>query len=174
MKFHLLVWLVSSVFIIHDFEEIIVVEKWLLKNEKELLMTIPIKFHNYFNRIFPKKSSVFACAVLVEYIGLLGCIFLSIFNHYHEWSIIGILGVVSILFLHSFTHIGQMVVLKRYTPGVWTAIFVVIPFSVYFYDFVLPHDIVHWKLIGLSIPAGFVLVPCLNQFGLWLGKKIEF
>lgn len=174
MKFHLLVWLVSSVFIIHDFEEIIVLEKWLIKNENELLMTIPMKFHNYFNKLFPKKTSSFACAVLVEYIGLLGCIFLSLFANYHEWSTIGILAVVSILFLHSFTHIGQMVLLKRYTPGVLTAIFVVIPFSVYFYEFVLSHDIVQWKLIWLSLPTGFVLVAFLNQLGLWLGKKIEF
>ncbi|MFD2617844.1 HXXEE domain-containing protein [Terrilactibacillus laevilacticus] len=173
MDFSSLIWLVLSVFIIHDFEEIIVVEKWLNKNEKRILSVLPKRFHGYFNRVFPRHTAGFSVAVLVEYIGILFMVFLALWGQEYEWSIVGILSVVSILFLHSFTHLAQAIVLKGYTPGVLTAIILLIPFCIYFFSYVLQMGLINWMMILISVPVGVVLTLFLNQLGLFLGKQLE-
>jgi len=167
-----LIWLVSCVFIIHDFEEIIVMERWLQKNEKDLLTKIPLKFHSYFQKFFPKNTAGFALGVLVEYVVIMICTFNAIFDRQHEWAVIGVLSIVSILFLHCFTHIGQSIMLKRYTPGVFTASILLIPFSLYFYYFGLTYQIIDWRMISLSVPIGIMIFILFNQIGLFLGKKL--
>jgi len=168
-----LIWLVSSVFIIHDFEEIIVIERWLQKNEKELLTKIPKTFHSYFQKIFPKHTAGFALAVLVEYIVILLFTIIAIFVKQNYWSVIGILSIVTLLFLHCFTHISQSIILKRYTPGVFTAIVLLIPFSLYFYYVDLTHQMINWRMIWISLPIGVVIFVLFNQLGFFLGKKLE-
>ena len=168
-----LIWLVSCVFIIHDFEEIVVMERWLQKNEKDVLTKLPLKFHSYFQKLFPKHTAGFALAVLVEYIVIMICTFIAIFEKQHEWAVIGVLSIVSILFLHCFTNIGQSIMLKSYTPGVFTAIILLIPFSLYFYHYVLTHQMIDWRMIWFSVPIGIIILVTFNQLGLFLGKKLE-
>lgn len=173
MDYSSLIWLVLSVFIIHDFEEIIVMERWISKNEGKLLNVLPQRFHGYFQRTFPRKTAGFAIAVLLEYFGILFTVFIALFGKQYEWSVVGILGIVSILFLHSFTHLTQSMILKIYTPGVLTAIVLLIPFCIYFYSYVLSKDITNWVMIWYSIPVGVLLALFFNQIGLLLGKKLE-
>ncbi|WP_251549200.1 HXXEE domain-containing protein [Neobacillus muris] len=173
MTITVLIWMVASIFILHDFEEIITVESWFKKNEKELFHAVPKRFHSYINRIFPRHTAGFALAVLVEYIGILIVTFLAVFGLRENWTLLGILSVVTILFLHSFSHIGQCLFFKRYTPGVVTSIFLVIPFSVYFFHFTLSEEFIDWRMIWWSIPMGVILVFVFNQAGLALGKKLE-
>jgi hypothetical protein len=167
-----LIWLVPSVFIIHDFEEIIMVENWLKNNEKDVLMIIPARFHDYFAKVFPKNTAGFSVAVLVEYIGILAATIVAVTGNGNPMKLIGTLAVVTILFLHCFTHIVQSVILKRYTPGVITAIVLLVPFSVYFYHYFLSKQFITWNMIWLSIPLGIILVVVLNQSGLLLGKRL--
>ncbi|WP_462409315.1 HXXEE domain-containing protein [Neobacillus sp. Marseille-QA0830] len=173
MTITVLIWLVASVFILHDFEEIITVEGWLKKNEKDVLKVVPKRFHPYINRVFPHGTAGFSVAVLVEYIGILQVTFLASYGHGEGWTFLGILSVVTILFIHSFTHIGQCLLFKKYTPGVVTSIILVIPFSIYFFHFLLSGHFIDWKMIWWSIPIGAVLMLLFNQVGLALGKAIE-
>jgi hypothetical protein len=167
-----LIWLVPSVFILHDFEEIIVMENWLKKNEKDLLTKIPSRFHGYFHKVFPTSTAGFSVAVLVEYVGILVATIIAVTGKEPHWRLIGTLAVVTILFLHCFTHIAQAVYLKRYTPGVFTAIVVLVPFSLYFYNYFLSKQLITWNMIWVSIPLGMILVAILNQFGLFCGKRL--
>lgn len=173
VKLSILIWLVSSVFILHDFEEIIVIEKWLRKNEKDLLNVIPERFHSYFYKVFPRNTAGFAVAVLLEYIEIMALTLIAASGTGNAWNFLGVLAVVSILFLHCFTHIGQAILLKRYTPGVLTAIILLIPFSLYFYHYFLSKQIINWIMIWISLPIGVILVAILNQLGLILGKRLE-
>ncbi|MBS4211795.1 HXXEE domain-containing protein [Neobacillus rhizophilus] len=173
MTLTILIWAVASVFIIHDFEEIIVMEGWLKRNEKDILKVLPKRFHNYFIRVFPRHTAGFALAVLVEYIGILLTIILAMGGAAKHWTLIGILSVVSILFIHSFTHICQAIILRRYTPGVATAVILLIPFCLYFYQFALVIEAIDWPMIWISIPVGVILVVFFNQVGLIWGKRLE-
>jgi len=143
------------------------------KKRKDVLTKLPLKFHSYFQKLFPKHTAGFALAVLVEYIVIMICTFIAIFEKQHEWAVIGVLSIVSILFLHCFTNIGQSIMLKSYTPGVFTAIILLIPFSLYFYHYVLTHQMIDWRMIWFSVPIGIIILVTFNQLGLFLGKKLE-
>ncbi|WP_052352788.1 HXXEE domain-containing protein [Neobacillus dielmonensis] len=174
MTITVLIWMVASIFILHDFEEIITVEGWLSKNKEDVFQIVPKRFHQYINQVLPRSTAGFSVAVLVEYIGIVIVTFLAIFGQGEDWTLLGILSVVTILFIHSFTHIGQFLYFKRYTPGVVTSIILVIPFSIYFFYYTLSRDFIDWAMIWWSFPIGFVLMLILNQVGLALGKIIEF
>lgn len=47
----LLVWLFPIIFAIHDFEEIIVVEKWIAKNKQDLVHKLPKRAKNFLKKI---------------------------------------------------------------------------------------------------------------------------
>ncbi|MGE8207805.1 HXXEE domain-containing protein [Heyndrickxia sp. NPDC080065] len=62
--------------------------------------------------------------------------------------------LLAIFFLHAFTHLGQAIYLKSYTPGVMTSIILILPYSFYTYYRLLSSDIITttdlvWS--GLSI-----------------------
>ncbi len=61
---HTLIWLFPIFFIIHDFEEIIMVEKWLTKNRNKLYERLPAKIADRIVKQFSMSTAQFAVAVL--------------------------------------------------------------------------------------------------------------
>lgn len=59
-----LIWLFPIIFIIHDFEEIILIEKWLHHNCHKLYERLPPKIANKVVKQFSMTTAQFAVAVL--------------------------------------------------------------------------------------------------------------
>lgn len=153
----MLVWLFPIIFAIHDFEEIIVVEKWITKNKQDLVHKLPKRAKNFFEKNFAMKTDQFSIVVFAEFIIISLAtlfVFLNGFTGFYKWFY---LGLFAVLFLHSFTHIGQAILLRRYTPGVITSIFLLIPYGLWFYKVVLHKNMISYSDIWISIPVGTVL-----------------
>lgn len=153
----LLIWLFPIIFGIHDFEEIILIEKWVSKNKKDLMKILPIRASSFFEKNFAQKTNQFSLVVFVEFL-LISLstilVFLNGFNGGYKWLY---LGLYSVFFLHSFTHIGQTILFKRYTPGVITSILLNIPYGIWFYSVLLENNTLVIRDIWMSILIGILL-----------------
>ncbi|MBS4174606.1 HXXEE domain-containing protein [Bacillus sp. FJAT-49736] len=157
----LLVWLFPIIFAIHDFEEIIVVEKWITKNKQNLVQKLPQRAKSFFEKNFAMKTYQFSIVVYVEFVIISFATVIVYLNGFFGISKWLYLGLFAVLFLHSFTHIGQAILLKRYTPGVLTSIFLLIPYGLWFYYVLLQKNLISLQDIGISIPVGVILFTLL-------------
>ena len=160
-------WLFLAVFMIHDLEEIIWIEPWFKKNYKKVAHAIPGTAQSLLKSMASITSSQFAVAVGIEFILFIPITFWA--AEYHQFFIF--IGVNSILFLHVFTHIGQSLYVKMVTPGVITAILIVLPYSVYLFYRLLNESLIDWNLILQSIPIGLIVLPVV-LVGHFIGKRI--
>ena len=65
-------------------------------------------------------------------------------------------------FLHTFTHVGGSLILRRYTPGVITAILVVLPASIIIYTNIFNLGLLDWQQAAWTSLAGIaVFIPLL-------------
>jgi uncharacterized membrane protein YeaQ/YmgE (transglycosylase-associated protein family) len=69
-----------------------------------------------------------------------------------------------IFFAHVFTHIGQALYLKKYTPGVITSIIIVLPYSSYAYYRFLKEQVISGTDILWSMIGAIILLPILFHF----------
>jgi hypothetical protein len=164
---HTLIWLFPVFFMIHDFEEIIWVESWTEIHVETLYATVPKPFKRVVKSFHGMKSSQFAVAVALEFIIFLPVTLMaSDFHHYLLF-----IGFNLILFLHVFTHLGQSLLLKMYTPGVVTAVFVLPPYTFYLFHRFAHAGILHWGNAWISLLAAMPLLPII-LLGHRLGKLI--
>ena len=108
-----LIWIFPIMFILHDFEEIILVEKWMSENLKKICERLPTKIANEVIKQFSMTTAQFAVAVLVIFLFVSGSTIMA--NQYlFKGSFVYIypfIMVTLIFFLHAFTHIAQSIFL---------------------------------------------------------------
>lgn len=167
MSTQTLVWLFIVVFVLHDLEEIIWVEAWIKKNKSHVIHTVPKRFKKPLNKMFNITSGQFAFAVLLEFIVFIPFTYIAA---EHEKFFI-FLSFNSLFLLHVFTHLGQSLYLKMYTPGVISAVICVLPYTLYMFYRMLSEELVSWNEVLLSIPVGLLVVPIV-LLGHELGRKL--
>ncbi|MFD1775040.1 HXXEE domain-containing protein [Paenibacillus rhizophilus] len=152
-----LLWLFPVLFMFHDFEEILTVEKWAENNRDKVLAAMPPFARKALLPSLHCGTRQFAQDVLYVYSVIVASTLLAVlFSVYLPF-----LAALSLFFLHSFTHAFQALYLKRYTPGVWTAILIALPYSAYaFYRF-LDGGAADWSDIGSSLIVLLVIGPPL-------------
>ncbi|MGE7931608.1 HXXEE domain-containing protein [Viridibacillus arvi] len=74
-------------------------------------------------------------------------------------------------FLHAFTHIGQSVILRSITPGVFTSLIVIIPYSIILYRSLLVNKVFTWEIIFVCLPFCLLIIP-FALLAHWVGKKV--
>ena len=74
------------------------------------------------------------------------------------------LSIVSILFVNSYFHIKGVIILKRYSPGVITSIFIYIPLTVYGYWYFLSTNQVPFitGILCFSVGIAYQLISTYN------------
>jgi hypothetical protein len=162
-----LMWLFLAAFMIHDFEEIIVVESWMKKNYQRIHKLVPGSIGRIMSGMSDIKSSQFAVAVFIEFIFFIPVTYLAVEHH----NYILFVGVNAVLLIHVFTHLGQSIYLKSYTPGVITGLIVVLPYSLYLFYRMLNEELVSMKEILMYAPSGLILIP-LVMLGHKVGKIV--
>lgn len=156
-----LIWLFIAVFMVHDLEEIIFVENWMKKNRDTMEHKIPRWFQTRMKSITSITSSQFAVAVSFELIFFIPFTYLAA----ERQSYLLFMGFNALMFAHVFTHIGQSIFMRRYTPGVVTAVLLSLPYSSYLFYRLLDADIASWPEIWLSLIVGLVTVGPLVLLG---------
>ncbi len=145
-----LIWLFPIVFILHDFEELLLFEPWLKKNASFILDRIknkvPAFLEGQLNTVLKKSTTQFALPISLIFI--LTCISSLLAAEYGKYSFFLIAS--SLFFLHGFMHIGQAIFLRRYVPAIITTVFIIIPYGV----------VLFWSLIVsgiIGIPSLFII-----------------
>ncbi|WP_339821525.1 HXXEE domain-containing protein [Paenibacillus sp. FSL R7-0216] len=161
-----LVWLFLVAFVIHDMEEMIWVGPWAKRNRQKAVAAVPARMRRSLTQILTINSSQFAVAVLLEFIVFVPFTLMAA----EQGRFFIFLSINSLFFLHVFTHVAQSLYLKMYTPGVVTAVLIVLPYSLVLFDRLLSDNLVTWGEILLSVPVGLLVVP-LVMVGHELGKR---
>ncbi len=142
------------VFMVHDFEEILTVEKWTKQNKKKVFALLPKKLHRFFWSSFHINTLEFAKDVFWIFLAVTAAALIAVLFQWYGFFLI----FLAIFFSHVFTHFGQSVLFKGYAPGVWTSLFLVLPYSLYTYYRLLHERAVQWEdlfwsFIGMTAAA---------------------
>ena len=117
---HSYIWLLPVIFIFHDMEEIVGVEKWIRNNYKFIIEKYPRAeklMHVYRN----VTTSAFAAAVYEELIILIIICMTADLTDITFFDGLWFGGLVGFT-LHLIIHIGQAVLIRRYIPSLITSI----------------------------------------------------
>ena len=153
-------WLFPILFMFHDFEEILTVEKWTKQNKEQVLAVLPKSIRKYFYSSFQMTTVQFANDVFWIFLTITTATCLAvIFSFYYIF-----LMLLFIFFAHVFTHLGQAFYLRKYTPGVITSIILVLPYSSYTYYRLLKEQVISGTDILWSTIGAFIIVPILFLF----------
>lgn len=158
-----LIWLFLAAFMIHDFEEIIRIEPCFRKHHTTIFAKVPARFHKDLHSLSEMTASQFAVAVCLEFIVFIPCTFSAA----ELGNYLLFLGYNSMLLLHVFMHIGQAIFIRKWVPGVVTALTITLPYSMYLFYRLLKENVVEPSDIFMSIPLGLTLIPIV-----WIGHKL--
>jgi hypothetical protein len=168
-----LIWLFPIVFIIHDFEEIIMLEAWVKNNSNEVLKKLPRKWANRVAKQFSMSTAQMAVAVLFIFIIVSSVTFMA--NQFLISGPFGNINFFTVLILtfliHVFTHVVQSLFFRSITPGVITSIFLVLPYSLIMLQTLLNHQLISWKIIMVSLPFVLLMLP-ITLCAHWIGKRV--
>lgn len=167
-----LIWLFPIVFILHDFEEIIMAEKWLQRNAIIINEKLPPKLAERVLKQFSMSTAQFAVAVLVIFLFVSSSTFMAsqymnhgVFANIHYFTVL-----MMIFFIHVFTHIGQSIWTRSITPGVITSVMIVLPYSTVMIYSLLKNEIITWHTMMTGLPYVFLAIPIV-LIAHWIGKK---
>lgn len=158
MNTNLLIALLPLVFMLHDFEEIIMFKPWLEKNRDEIKRRFPRIDKTLSKHHDRLSTSAFAVAVLNEFLIIAIITYVSLyFNFYFLWF-----GAFMAFSVHLFVHIAQWVIYGKYVPVIVTSI-LALPYCVYtLVQFLKVTDmaaeqLLFWAALGIIIAiASFV------------------
>ncbi len=111
-------WLLPVVFMIHDFEEIIMMRPFIEKNREFLTRRFPDISARMLPHFEGLSTSSFALAVAVMFLIVSTTTLIAMeFDLYALWA-----GALIGFFIHLIVHIGQFLVARRYVPVVITSV----------------------------------------------------
>ncbi|OCA90543.1 hypothetical protein A8F94_01275 [Bacillus sp. FJAT-27225] len=151
-----LIWLYPAIFMIHDFEEIILLEAWFKKNYNKVRPRVPKRMLKTFDSMSKVTTARFSIPVLFQLLIYIPACYLATEN-----GIFGMfIGFSLLFFLHLFSHIGQWAYVKTYTLGAGTAL-AVVPYFLYLFYRLLTENLVSFSDLFLSIPFGLLQAAAL-------------
>lgn len=166
----ILIWLFPVVFLIHDGEEILTVERW----GKAHLPALRARFGRrplvgaVISRAADTNTARFTTTVACLLVAILVASYLGTVGQPLWFA-----AALAVFFVNVFTHAGQSVIYGGYTPGVITAVLVALPYSLYTYARLFAAGTLTWPLVWRSIPVGLVGVVLVFISG-WLLGRILF
>jgi len=169
-----LMWLLPVVFMLHDFEEIIMIKPWLARSSAGLARRFPRLLRLLKSSTAKLSPSAFALIVAEEFIVISGLTWRAVATaNLTLW-----LAVLIGFFLHLLLHVGQFIAARQYVPVILTSV----PAACYClyaawrFNQLFPLNwstILLWSLgmvafIGINMAAGVRLA---RSFDDWLQSK---
>jgi hypothetical protein len=123
-------WLFPVIFLIHDGEELLVMEQWLKEHQSVGYGRIQQFLSTGFIENVSWTTSSFAIAMTMLFI----IISLGSYLATRERRKLGLFVIMlTIAYLNVFTHTAQTILIGGYTPGVVTAWIVLLPYTLFVY-----------------------------------------
>lgn len=168
-----LIWLMPAVFLIHDSEEIIITHKWLAENRELLKPFInKYKFIKFAIRSVDLTRGQMTVAVAFEFLIIVAATLAAASNISAGPGLYFFTAINGALLLHVFSHIAQSAALKKYTPGIVTAIVFVLPYSLYVFHRFFWGGVIGLPAVLLSLAAGAVIILPVIFTGHYIGRKL--
>lgn len=118
MKVDSIMWLLPVVFMVHDFEEIVMFKHWFANEGPALRHRFPRLAARVLPHMERLSTAAFALAVAEEFVLLSLFTLIAVeFGLYSLWASM-LLG----FFIHLLVHIGQFLVYRRYVPVILTSV----------------------------------------------------
>ena len=162
------------VFMIHEYEEIIMFRRWIDRNREELRKRFP-KIESFFTRQgpFDYSTSTFAVGTAHEFILVSVVSFCSVWTGEYQWWFAAFAGYS----VHLVVHLAQWAIYRKYVPVIITTI-LTLPYCIYtFAEFakasvLSPLQMFLWAVVGiiltmLSLLSAFFL---MSKFQQWQNK----
>jgi len=116
MESEILIWLFPIIFMIHEFEEIILMRWWLGKNKEPIIRKYPNLGKRVLGQFESISTEAFSLIVAEEFFIVSVIVIISAFTKNFELY----LGLIVAYFIHLLTHLIQTIVIRKYTPGIIT------------------------------------------------------
>lgn len=157
MDINLLIWSFLIIFVLHNFEEIILIERWFRKTYPVIRERIPLFVQREVDSYRTMTAIQFSIVVCILTILASVLIVITIVTeHYFLF-----LGLNIIFALNIFSHPLQSIMLKSYVPGLWTTLLLIIPYNIIaFFEF-YNQGILNEKTIIYSL---FIIIPFIPVF----------
>ncbi len=122
MSFYL--WMLPVLLMIHEFEEILMIEVWHSGHKEKIDRIWPKKKPFGLDHIVPFLTPTISIGIFAEYLGIiLICFLCAIFDNYYAWFGFSVGFVLNTIFLHG----RDVIRFKGYTPGFISAVILIIP-----------------------------------------------
>ena len=171
----LIMLLLPVVFMVHEYEEIIMFRHWLDRNKDKLKREFP-KFDRFLVRSghFNYSTATFAVGTAHEFLLISLISFYAVWqNAYQLWF-----AALAAYSVHLLMHIAQWVIYRKYVPVIITSI-LTLPYCIYaFIEFVKayilsPSQMLLWAVVGiiltiLSLLSAFFL---MGKFQRWQERE---
>ncbi|MDY6205254.1 MAG: HXXEE domain-containing protein [Prevotella sp.] len=126
-KLECLMLLLPLVFMIHEYEEVIMFRYWLARNREELKRRFPkIERWMAFHGLFGYSTATFAVGTAHEFLLIAVVTFLSVWQEAYQWWFAAFMGYT----LHLIVHLVQWVIYRKYVPVVITSL-LTFPYCIY-------------------------------------------
>jgi len=166
-------WLLPAIFIVHDFEEILTVENWLGANRMKLqCLAERFPLIRFSLGALDVTQKQFTGAVMVEFVIICAVTALCFFIPQSPEIMFVYICFNAALLVHVFTHAAQSLFLKSYTPGVVTAVVVLIPGCIIIFRYLLNAGSADMATLYMSAPFGAILILPIVFGSLYIGKKL--
>ncbi len=162
----MVIWLFPLAFLVHDLEEILTMERFIRMNRE--------RFPKLLQRVAPITTTQFTIGVTILFVLTMWASFLATRSPRDmNWLTI----CLAIFLLHVVTHVAQTLLLHSYTPGVITAVLVVLPYSLYAFHHLFSDRLISEDDVNASLLIGALLaIPILlgvRQLGKGVARFIK-
>ena len=174
-RINLIMMLLPFVFMVHEYEEIIMFRRWIDRNREELRKLFP-KIESFFTRrgVFDYSTSIFAIGTAHEFILISVVSFCSVWTGEYQWWFAALAGYS----VHLLIHIVQWIVYRKYVPVIITSL-LTLPYCIYaFAEFskitvLSSFQMILWAVIGivLTVLSLFSAFFCMGKFQRWEKEK---
>lgn len=168
VKTETLMWFLPIVFMLHDFEEIVMFKPWMNANRAALEKRLPAWTARVLGRHGDMSTSAYALAVAEEFIVLSALTMFAVeFELYLFWT-----GMMLGFFIHLLIHVGQFIAYRKYVPVILTSLPCGLYCLIALHDLSLSHPL-DWNLVALWTFVSLVLIGANLAVALKLAVKFD-
>jgi hypothetical protein len=120
----LFVWLLPILFMVHEFEEIIMIEVWHARYKEKIDHVWPQRKPFGLDHVGPYLTPTINIGIFVQFIPiLLICLLCAIIDNYYVW--VGF--TIGFVIMGTFRHVRETIRFKGYMPGIITTALIFFP-----------------------------------------------
>jgi hypothetical protein len=160
IPFDRLLWLVPIFLTIHNIEEAPFMERWYKRLPMKLPLTITTR----------------QFVIAVTFITLAGFVLTYLGVEYlaNQTGYLLVLGMQAILLFNAFVpHIATTIRFRMYSPGVITAVLIMLPFSSYLFRRAFAENILSWNHFWILLAISPFAVAIIAFISLQIGKALD-